>query len=324
MKDDTMTIQKKIVSAIEKYSTIIIQRHKRPDPDAIGSQMGLAEIIKHSFPDKKVYCVGRQYAGFDWLGHEDQVKDAAYQNALVIVTDTANRPRIDDRRFSKGKMLIKIDHHPNDDPYGDLMWVDPRASSASELIYDLYRASDQLKINSEAGRLLYAGIVGDTGRFKYPATRASTFYVAAQLAKLDFSISEVNRKEAEIDLPLAHLSAYLYDHLHILASGAAYIVITNEVLEKLRLTDENTSAVVPLPGNIKGVKNWAIFVQQQDHSFRIRLRSNGPAINGLAKQFGGGGHALASGAVAKDREAIRRAVKRLDDIAKHYKGDSYD
>ena len=321
MKDDEMTVQNKIVNAIEKYSTIIIQRHKRPDPDAIGSQMGLAEIIRQSFPNKQVYCVGKQYAGLSWLGHEDQVEDSVYQNALVIVTDTANRPRIDDKRFKRGKMLIKIDHHPNDDPYGDVMWIDPRASSASELIYDLYRSSDKLKINSKAGRLLYAGIVGDTGRFKYPATSAKTFYVASQLAKLNFSISEVNRKEEEIDLPLAHLAAYLYDHLHILASGAAYIVITNDLLKKLDLTDENTSAIVPLPGNIKDVKSWAIFVQQEDRTFRIRLRSNGPAINGLAKRFGGGGHALASGAVAKDKSEIKLAVKQLNSIAQNYKGE---
>ena len=316
-----MTVQQKIVNAIAKYSTIIIQRHKRPDPDAIGSQMGLAEIIKVSFPKKHVYCVGKQYHGFDWLGQEDRIKPATYRNALVIVTDTANQPRIDGSNYNQGAMLIKIDHHPNDDAYGDLQWVNDRASSASELVYDLYESSDQLKIDAKAGRLIYAGIVGDTGRFKYPATSPHTFYVASQLAKLDFSISDVNRKEEEIDLPLAHLSAYLYENLHILKSGAAYLVVTRDLLKRLKLKDENTSAIVPLPGNIREVKCWIIFVQQEDQTYRMRIRSNAPTINGLAKHYGGGGHALASGAVAHSQTEVKSAIKELDQIAANYKGD---
>ena len=58
----------------------------------------------------------------------------------MIVTDTANRPRVDDERYTKGKYLIKIDHHPNDDVYGDICWVNTQASSCSEIIYDFYAA----------------------------------------------------------------------------------------------------------------------------------------------------------------------------------------
>ena len=112
----------------------------------------------------------------------------------------------------------------------------------------------------------------------------------------------------------------MYENLHILPSGAAYIVINNDLLDRLKLKDEHTSAIVPLPGKIRGIKDWAIFVQQKDQTYRIRLRSNGPAINGLAKNFSGGGHALASGAVAKDESEIKSAVKQLDQIAQEYKG----
>ncbi|XIF20399.1 MAG: bifunctional oligoribonuclease/PAP phosphatase NrnA [Acetilactobacillus jinshanensis] len=321
MKDEKMTVQQKILNAIQKYSTIILQRHKRPDPDAIGSQMGLAEMIKKTYPEKQVYCVGKQYQGFNWLGQEDQIKPSVYQGALVIVTDTANQPRIDGSHYKDGDMLIKIDHHPNDDAYGDVQWVNPKASSASEMVYDLCTASRRLKIDAETGRLIYAGIVGDTGRFKYPSTSSHTFYVASQLAKLNFSISHVNKKEEEIDFPMAHLCAYLYTHLKIMPSGAAYLVINDKTLSALKLSDENTSAIVPLPGNIRGVKCWIIFVQQPDKTYRLRIRSNGPAINGLAKHFGGGGHALASGAMVKDISDVKRAIHELNQIAKNYKGD---
>ncbi|MTV82005.1 DHH family phosphoesterase [Secundilactobacillus folii] len=305
--------QTDILNAIKQHKTIIIHRHQRPDPDAIGSQMGLAAILRASFPTKKVYSVGKQYPGFDWLGKTDTIDDDVYKGALVIVVDTANQPRVDDARYTTGDQLIKIDHHPNDDPFGDPMWVAPSSSSTSELIFDFYTAmKDQLTCTGEAARLLYAGIVGDTGRFMYPATSPHTMQVAGELMKFDFSASDVNEQEDEISIPLARLSAYVYDQLTILPSGAAYIKLSDEVLEPFKLGDESTSAVVPLPGRLREVKAWAIFVESKDHTFRIRLRSKGPAINELAKRHGGGGHPLASGAVAHDDDEIKQVVKELD------------
>ncbi|CAI2652134.1 DHHA1 domain protein [Apilactobacillus apinorum] len=313
--------QRKIIKAICDFDTIIIHRHQRPDPDAYGSQMGLAEIIKTSFPNKKVYCVGKQYNSFDWLGKTDEIDDEVYKNALVIVVDTANQPRVDDDRYTQGKMMIKIDHHPNDDQFGDIMWVVPEASSTSELIYDLFESSHRLKISSNAGRLLYAGIVGDTGRFKYPSTSANTFRVASKLAQLDFSTTEVNTIESSIDLPMARLSAYVYENLDITDNGAASIVLTDEILKKYELINESTSAVVPLPGNINQVMSWAVFIQKEDGTFKISLRSKGPAINELAKQFGGGGHDLASGAAAQNEDEIKSVISKLDEIVASYKGE---
>ncbi|MFC7281141.1 DHH family phosphoesterase [Apilactobacillus apinorum] len=316
-----MSPQRKIIKAICDFDTIIIHRHQRPDPDAYGSQMGLAEIIKTSFPNKKVYCVGKQYNSFDWLGKTDEIDDEVYKNALVIVVDTANQPRVDDDRYTQGKMMIKIDHHPNDDQFGDIMWVVPEASSTSELIYDLFESSHRLKISSNAGRLLYAGIVGDTGRFKYPSTSANTFRVASKLAQLDFSTTEVNTIESSIDLPMARLSAYVYENLDITDNGAASIVLTDEILKKYELINESTSAVVPLPGNINQVMSWAVFIQKEDGTFKISLRSKGPAINELAKQFGGGGHDLASGAAAQNEDEIKSVISKLDEIVASYKGE---
>ncbi len=312
-----MSVQEQILAKIKQYQTIIIHRHKRPDPDAIGSQMGLAELIKTSFPEKKVYCVGKSFESFKWLGTSDEISDDIYKEALVIVVDTANQPRVDDSRYSQGKDLIKIDHHPNDDQFGDPMWVVPETSSTSELIFDFYDMfRDQLTLSDEGARLLYAGIVGDTGRFMYPSTSSHTFEVAAKLTNFNFSASDVNQIEDEIDMPLARLSAYTYENLKRLDSGAAYLVLSNEVLEPFGLGDESTSSIVPLPGRIKEVVAWAIFVQQTEGDYRIRLRSKGPAINELAKKYGGGGHPLASGAVVENADQIKTFVHDLDELVK--------
>lgn len=304
-----------ILEQIKKYSKIIIHRHQRPDPDAIGSQVGLAEILKASFPYKEIYTVGKEIEGLSWIGHMDQIDSNEFQDALVIVTDTANAPRIDDRRFDTGDKLIKIDHHPNDEPFGDIMWVEPEASSCSEMIYSFYQQfQKELKLPKQAANALYAGIVGDTGRFLYPATTARTMLVAGALMASGAQAAEISRREDTISETVARLSAYVYENLTITDSGAAYVVLTDEVLKRFGLSEAETSAVVPLPGRIDGVAVWAIFVQQEDGHFRVRLRSKGPAINGLAKQHNGGGHALASGAKAKDQTEISSIVSELEEL----------
>ena len=175
-----MDVVKEIMAAIKQYETIIIHRHQRPDPDAIGSQVGLAELLRASFPEKNIYQVGGPVEGLEFLAEMDVITDDVYRGALVIVTDTANAPRISDARFSLGDQLIKIDHHPNDEPYGDLVWVNTNASSCSEIIVDFWQQHlAELTMTDNAARLLYAGIVGDTGRFLYPSTSAHTLAVAA-------------------------------------------------------------------------------------------------------------------------------------------------
>ena len=131
-----MTLFQAILEKIKSYDTIIIHRHQRPDPDAIGSQIGLKEILKTNFSDKKILATGVNEPTLSWIAEMDEVPDNDYEGALVIVTDTANTPRIDDDRYDKGDFLIKIDHHPNDDAYGDLLLVDTSASSASEIVTD--------------------------------------------------------------------------------------------------------------------------------------------------------------------------------------------
>ncbi|MFL6554820.1 MAG: DHH family phosphoesterase, partial [Bacillus sp. (in: firmicutes)] len=99
-----------ILAEIEQFETIIIHRHVRPDPDAYGSQGGLAAILQESFPDKKIYAVGQEEPTLYYMRRLDVIKDEVYKGALVIVCDTANAERICDKRYSLGDKLIKIDH----------------------------------------------------------------------------------------------------------------------------------------------------------------------------------------------------------------------
>lgn len=304
-----------IIKTIEQYDTIIIHRHQHPDPDAIGSQGGLAEMLKASYPTKKVYAVGADIGNLEWLNAMDTVADDVYTNALVIVTDTADTPRICDARFNTGKALIKIDHHPNDDPYGDQVYVDTAASSCAEIIVDLFHAGHgRLKLNGRAARLLYAGIVGDTGRFLYPATTSKTFQAASELVTYDFSASDVSQHMNEISLGQAKLQSYVFNHLQVDANGAAWVVIPAAALKELGISADDASAAVSTPGRLRDVQAWLEFVENPGAPYRVHLRSKGPVINELAKAHNGGGHPLASGAKAKDQTEIDAMVAQLQQV----------
>ncbi|EOK36217.1 DHH family protein [Enterococcus faecalis EnGen0330] len=300
-----MDVVKEIMAAIKQYETIIIHRHQRPDPDAIGSQVGLAELLRASFPEKNIYQVGGPVEGLEFLAEMDVITDDVYRGALVIVTDTANTPRISDARFSLGDQLIKIDHHPNDEPYGDLVWVNTNASSCSEIIVDFWQQHlAELTMTDNAARLLYAGIVGDTGRFLYPSTSAHTLAVAAQLRTFNFNAADLNRELDQMPLKVAKLAGYIYQNLEIDANGAARVVLPQSILNSYDIVDSETAAIVSMPGKIKDVLSWAIFVEQPEGYYRVRLRSKGPIINTIAKKHHGGGHPLASGANARDTAEI--------------------
>ena len=300
-----MDVVKEIMAAIKQYETIIIHRHQRPDPDAIGSQVGLAELLRASFPEKNIYQVGGPVEGLEFLAEMDVITDDVYRGALVIVTDTANTPRISDARFSLGDQLIKIDHHPNDEPYGDLVWVNTNASSCSEIIVDFWQQHlAELTMTDNAARLLYAGIVGDTGRFLYPSTSAHTLAVAAQLRTFNFNAADLNRELDQMPLKVAKLAGYTYQNLEIDANGAARVVLPQSILNSYDIVDSETAAIVSMPGKIEDVLSWAIFVEQPEGYYRVRLRSKGPIINTIAKKHHGGGHPLASGANARDTAEI--------------------
>lgn len=314
-----MTVQSEILAEIKKYDRIIIHRHQRPDPDALGSQVGLAEILSATFPQKEIYQVGETVESLRFLAEMQIVDDQVYEGALVIVTDTANAPRISDDRFKLGEKLIKIDHHPNDEPYGDLVWVDTKASSCSEMITEFaLMFPNELTLNTSAARLLYAGIVGDTGRFLYPATTARTLEIAADLRRYPFDASALNREIEQMPMKVAKLSGYLYQNIQVDENGAGKVILSQELLSQYGIDDSETAAVVSLPGVIDEVLAWGIFVQQPEGYYRVRLRSKGPIINELAKKHHGGGHPLASGASAKDLAEVAEIYDEIKEICHAY------
>ena len=311
-------MRRQIIDTIEKYEKIIIHRHVRPDPDAYGSQLGLKELIQANYPSKQVYAVGTHEDALTYLGVQDQIDCSFYTDALVIVTDTANTGRIDKLCADKGDLLMKIDHHPDVDPYGDVKWVNTSASSTSEMIYTLYEEGSESygwKMTDKAARLLFAGIVGDTGRFIFPSTTGKTFAVVSELIKYDFDRTELFAGMYEVKRELLHLKGYMYQNFTMDENGAAFVKIDKAILEKFGVTPSDTSQLVGALGDVKGICAWIIFIEEKDQ-IRVRLRSKGPVINTLAAQHGGGGHPLAAGASVYTWEEADQVIEKLKQLCK--------
>ena len=312
-------MKEKILDTIKQYNTIIIHRHVRPDPDAYGSQGGLAELLKASFPEKSIYTVGREEESLNFMRRLDDISDDTYKGALVIVCDTANQERIDDKRYKLGDKLIKIDHHPNEDPYGDLLWVDTNASSVSEMIYEFYLFGKDkgLKLSDEGARLIYAGIVGDTGRFLFPSTSDKTFAYAGELIHYNFSRTDIYEGMYNLKMNIVKLNGYILQNFSVEANGVASVRLTKELLEQFQAVPSDASLLVGTLGNIQGITAWVFFIQEEDQ-IRVRLRSKGPVINGIARNFNGGGHPLAAGASIYSWSEADLVIKELEEACGKY------
>lgn len=312
-------MKEQILDLIERYGTIIIHRHIRPDPDAIGSQGALAELIKAAYPHKDVYCVGEENESLTFLTKMDEIDDEVYEGALVIVCDTANEPRISDDRYKMGERLIKIDHHPNEDRYGDVMWVDPSASSVSEMIYELYLFGKErgFTLTDKAARLIYAGMVGDTGRFLFANTTDKTFRYASELVANGLAFTEVYEPLNQRKLELVRLNGYVLQQFTFEENGIGYIKLPLSIQQQFGVTPGEASLLINSFADVEGIKAWAFFIEEEDQ-IRVRLRSKGPIVNRVAAKYDGGGHPLAAGATIYNWDDADKVLNSLKEACAVY------
>lgn len=305
-----------VLEKIKEYKTIIIHRHVLADGDAYGSQLGLKRFIKLNFPDKEVYAVGQNYDYLQkQLGDMDEVSDNKYKDALVIVTDCGNVERIDDQRFNTGKFLIKIDHHPNVTPYGDLMWVDTSFTSASEMIGYFVKESS-LKVNAEVARTIFLGIVTDSQRFMIDKTTPRTFEVAAYLLKTGFNMPELYHKLYEQDLEMVKARSELINNHTTIQDGVSWTIVDADFLKKHHVKFSENGLFSGVIQNVKGVDIWVTFAANADGTWRVEFRSKAVPINEIAIKYGGGGHVLASGAIIKSLDQKDAIIKDLQNLLK--------
>lgn len=316
-------VKKAILEKIREYKSIIISRHVRPDGDAVGSTLGLARILRLTFPEKQVYVVNGDYAEYTaFLGAEDAQPDAAcYAGSLAIVIDTATPDRISNKSWQSAREVIKIDHHIDVAPYGDIAWVEEHRSSACEMIADFYMTfREELKIDREAATCIYAGMVTDSGRFRFRSVSGETLRCAAALLDLGVDTDTLFAHLYLEKLDAFRFRAYVYENIKMTPHGVAYIYVDRAMKERFSLTDEEASNVVTCLDSIKGSIIWLAFIDNSDGAtIRVRLRSRFVTVDKLANKYRGGGHDCASGATLMSPDEIPPLLADADALIADYK-----
>lgn len=306
----------RVLKFIREAKTIIIHRHSRPDGDALGSQIGLREAIKATFPRKEIYMVGDMTPRYEFMGKMDEVEDEKYKDALVFVLDTSEQSMISDERYLTGKHLIKIDHHIAKESFGDVEIVDTSYESCCGLVAFLIDRI-RLKMTDYGAKSLYTGMVTDSGRFRYDSTTSKTFEIASKLLKHNFNINEIYNHLYTDTLEMVKLRAQFTMKFKLTDNNVAYIKTTQEEMKEYNVDIFSISRnMVNTMAGIKGINIWVNFTEDVDGRVIAEIRSSKYNINNIAVKYGGGGHKAASGATLKNFDEADMMLNDLNELAK--------
>ena len=312
---------KAVLDKIKQYDKIVIFRHKRPDGDAVGSTMGLRDVLRATYPEKDIKLINSDYADYvAFLGDEDgPCPDEFLSDALGIVIDTATSERISNPQYALCRELIKIDHHIPIQPYGDVMWVEEHRSSACEMIAAFCEAfRDELVLTPKAASEIYTGMVTDSGRFRFRSVSGDTMRLAGMLLDAGIDTDTLYANLYMKDFNEFKFQSYVYKKMKITKNGVAYLFVDRAMQKKFKLTTEQASASVSYMDSIKGSLIWLAFIET-DSEIRVRLRSRFVTINQLAEKYHGGGHACACGATVHSKKELMSLVSDADALLGEYK-----
>ena len=315
MTEQELLKLKELVSEPQKVAIIM---HKSPDGDAIGSSLGMAQFLKkfkhtvsvlspNVFPDFLKWMPGAK----DILTYDKKPTEAvnAIRNAdLVICLDFNGLKRIDELGVEVAKsdaLILMVDHHPQPEPFADISFHSTHASSTAELVFDLIEKLDEKKkINKGIANCLYAGIMTDTGSFRFSSTTTHTHYVVAELMEKGAENSKVyqliNDTNREQRLRLTGFA--LLEKMKILPElSTGFIALTQSDLKRFDYRDGDTEGLVNEPLSVKGVAFAALFTEKADGLIRMSFRSKDKFdVNKFARaHFEGGGHVNAAGGVSE-------------------------
>ena len=315
---------------------IIIVPHKNPDGDAVGSSLGLYIYLlklKH-----KVHIIApNDYPEFlKWmpqelsiLKYESQrdISNPLIENADIIFTLDFNAlHRIGEMEtpLENSKAIkIMIDHHQQPDDYARFMYSDIKMSSTCEMVYNFIEMLGDTKIiDKDIATCLYAGIMTDTGSFRYPSTTSKTHYVVADLMEKGADNAAIHNYVYDTNSPerLQLLGRALRNLKVIPELNTAYITLTQEELNKFNFRKGDTEGFVNYGLSIQNIIFAAIFIEhKQEGIVKISLRSKGEfSVNEFARaHFDGGGHTNAAG--GKSDLGLNDTVEKFISILPSYK-----
>lgn len=312
-----MNIYRRIYKEIKKYNNIIIARHIGPDPDALGSQFALKELIKNKFPNKNVYAIGNSPAKFRFFGNLDKIDELEIDdNYLLIVLDTPDIKRIDGiDDIKKYNNIIKIDHHPVIDNYEKISLIDESSSSTCQLILELI-FKNFLKLDTSIAEKIYMGIASDTGRFMHDYTTKKTFKLVTKLLyKTNIDFTSLYSSLYIRPISEVRFQGFIFENIELTDNGVGYIKITDDILKEYGVDTASAGNIISELNFINEIKVWIFLTEdKKNNQIRANIRSRGPVINEIASKYGGGGHKYASGARLSDWDKADLLINDLDEI----------
>ncbi len=290
------------------------------DPAALCSQLALRDAIRLNFPEKKVIAIGTGSQKFAHIGKLDKLEKV--DNALLIVTDTPDKKRIDSAVLSDFSYIVKIDHHPFVEDFGGLEIINDQASSACEIIMELL-IQMKLALNSSIAELLYMGLVSDSNRFLFDSSTSHLFsLISYYLDKYPFDLSKCYQKLYLRPLNEVRLEGYISLNMTVTENGLGYIPITDAIIQKYGVDSASAGNMINNFNFIKEVLVWVTMTEDvKNDQIRISIRSRGPVINQVAEKYHGGGHKFASGVRVKTMEEAMKIIDDLEQVLIEYQSE---
>lgn len=304
--------------------SVALGGHVRPDGDCVGSVMGLYAYLTEQYPELEVdaYLEGVPEA-YRIIAHTDEVRteipaDRNYD--LFICLDCGDLQRLGFSKplFSGAGQTLCIDHHVSNDAFADINYIEPDASSTSELVFTLL---DNEKISRSAAEALYMGIAHDTGVFQYSCTSPETMEIAAQLMRKGIDCSQIIEKTYYEKTYIQNqiLGKALLESMLILDKRCIVSVVRQKEMEFFQAKPSDLEGIVSQLRQTKDVEVALFLHELEPQKFKVSMRSKGNVdVSAIAQYFGGGGHVRAAGVTMKGssydviNNITGQIVKQLD------------
>jgi phosphoesterase RecJ-like protein len=301
---------------------VLLTTHLRPDGDGIASELALFMVLRSL--GKEVIIVNQDPTPeiYQWLPHagaitvyEPGTEETHPPPDVAVLLDCAARSRIGEsyRVVAKAALVVCVDHHEMTECMGDVRYIDPRASSIGEMLYHLIPGLQRF-LDEQVAVCLYTSLLTDTGSFSHANTTEQVFTMAAHLVRCGVNPELVHRKVYR-DKRIAHfrLLSRALDGLKTAESGKiAYAMLPHSAYRETGAGEEDNEGILDVMKALRGGELFVLFRQVDAGQFKVSMRSTDHVnCSELARMFGGGGHARASGFSIRGRvEELGEGIMR--------------
>ncbi|MFH1458327.1 MAG: bifunctional oligoribonuclease/PAP phosphatase NrnA [Candidatus Omnitrophota bacterium] len=312
---------KKAVACIKKHKNFLITTHTNLEGDALGSELAFYRLLKKLGKRATVVNQDGLPYGYGFLPGKKIPKKFQEVTAKKIkfdcfcVLDCSDLARTGEvyKLNSCHQATLNIDHHISNQGFGDVNWIEPNFSSCCEMIYQLYKIL-HVALDREAALLLYAGILTDTGSFRYSNTTSQVHEAVAELLRHNLDVVRIYRSiYNNIPFQDIKLLARILPGIRLAEKGKlAWVQVRRSMLQKKKLYFDLSEEILSFARAIKGVEVCVLLKEnlKAKGEIRVNFRSQGKVdVNKIAACFGGGGHKTASGATIRGSlSVVRRKV----------------